>query len=433
MNIKYSVLYFTWKVCPYKARKGLFFMSMIVARMQKMKAENLVGIGNHNQRKTKNHSNPDIDTSLSKLNYDLVDRTQNYKTDIENFINENKSTTRAVRKDAVLVNEWIISSDKDFFDNLTESEIENFFERSKDYFAEKFGEKNIRYATVHLDESTPHMHMGIVPFDKDNKLSAKRVFNRQALRDVQEELPKYLQDFQFEIARGQKGSERKNLTVPEFKKLKEEELEIKKELQIKKDELIAYTKENQIDKKLDITPIKEMEDIEIETDEKTLFGKNKTEIVRQWTGNIILSENDYLKLNKEIKKGKKTEGRLAAILETDVYQENKELKNELKDQIDKNDKDIDDYNDLVKRYNNLYEENTSLKSQIGDLKEEIKLIYQSTKRFLKDRISDFKAFKEVFKELADNISNISREKGLDSSFKKEFDRENKKKQTRGIR
>ncbi|EGQ1338893.1 plasmid recombination protein, partial [Staphylococcus aureus] len=90
-------------------------MSMIVARMQKMKAENLVGIGNHNQRKTKNHSNPDIDTSLSKLNYDLVDRTQNYKTDIENFINENKTTTRAVRKDAVLVNEWIISSDKDFF------------------------------------------------------------------------------------------------------------------------------------------------------------------------------------------------------------------------------------------------------------------------------------------------------------------------------
>ena len=407
-------------------------MSMIVARMQKMKAENLVGIGNHNQRKTKNHSNPDIDTSLSKLNYDLVDRTQNYKTDIENFINENKTTTRAVRKDAVLVNEWIISSDKDFFDNLTESEIENFFERSKDYFAEKFGEKNIRYATVHLDESTPHMHMGIVPFDKDNKLSAKRVFNRQALRDVQEELPSYLQELGFEIERGQKGSERKNLTVPEFKKLKEEEREIKKELQIKKDELMAYTKENKIDKEIDITPIKEMEDVEIETDEKSLFGITKTKTVRQWTGNIVLSEKDYLKLRQKVNKGKQAEGKLEAILETDVYQENKELKNELKDQIDKNDKDIDDYNDLVKRYNNLYEENTSLKNQIGDLKEEIKLIYQSTKRFFKDRISDFKAFKEVFKELADSISNISREKGLDSSFKKEFDRENKKKRTKGM-
>lgn len=407
-------------------------MSMIVARMQKMKAENLVGIGNHNQRKTKNHSNPDIDTSLSKLNYDLVDRTQNYKTDIENFINENKSTTRAVRKDAVLVNEWIISSDRDFFKDLSDREIENFFERSKDYFAEKFGEKNIRYATVHLDESTPHMHMGIVPFDDENKLSAKRVFNRQALRDVQEELPKYLQDFQFEIERGQKGSERKNLTVPEFKKLKEEEKEIKKELQIKKDELIAYTKENNINEKIDITPKKEMEDVEIETDEKTLFGKNKTKIVRQWTGNIILTEKDYLKLNEEIKKGKKTEGKLEAILETDLYQENKELKNELKNQKNKNNKDIDDYNDLVGRYNDLHEENKSLRSQISDLKEEIKLVYQSTKKFLKDRTSDLKGFKEVFKALVDSISFNSREKGLDSNFKKEFDKENKKNRTRGM-
>ncbi|MDN8960461.1 hypothetical protein Q0P93_14290, partial [Staphylococcus aureus] len=170
------------------------------------------------------------------------------------------------------------------------------------------------------------------------------------------------------------GSERKNLTVPEFKKLKEEEREIKKELEIKKDELMAYTKENKIDKEIDITPIKEMEDVEIETDEKSLFGITKTKTVRQWTGNIVLSEKDYLKLRQKVNKGKQAEGKLEAILETDVYQENKELKNELKDQIDKNDKDIDDYNDLVKRYNNLYEDNTSLKNQIGDIIEEIKLI-----------------------------------------------------------
>ena len=36
-------------------------MSMVVARMQKMKAPNLIGLGNHNQRKTDNHSNKDID------------------------------------------------------------------------------------------------------------------------------------------------------------------------------------------------------------------------------------------------------------------------------------------------------------------------------------------------------------------------------------
>ena len=42
--------------------------------------------------------------------------------------------------------------------------------------------------------------MGIVPFDEDKKLSAKRVFNREALRNVQEDLPKNdFEDFTKEI------------------------------------------------------------------------------------------------------------------------------------------------------------------------------------------------------------------------------------------
>ena len=42
-------------------------MSFVVARMQKMKAGNLVGIGNHNQRKTESHSNKEIDVSKDLL------------------------------------------------------------------------------------------------------------------------------------------------------------------------------------------------------------------------------------------------------------------------------------------------------------------------------------------------------------------------------
>lgn len=90
-------------------------MSFAVARMQKVKSGNLVGVGNHNQRNTDNHSNKDIDVERSHLNYDLVNRTENYKRDIEQFINDNKSSSRAVRKDAVLINEWIITSDNPFF------------------------------------------------------------------------------------------------------------------------------------------------------------------------------------------------------------------------------------------------------------------------------------------------------------------------------
>ncbi|WP_202976880.1 MULTISPECIES: plasmid recombination protein [Bacteria] len=54
-------------------------------------------ITNEKLTKTDNHSNKEIDVSRSHLNYDLVDRTYNYKTDIERYINENKSSPRAIR------------------------------------------------------------------------------------------------------------------------------------------------------------------------------------------------------------------------------------------------------------------------------------------------------------------------------------------------
>ena len=243
-------------------------MSMVAARMQKMKAGNLTGIGNHNQRKTENHSNPDIDIDRSNLNYELVHQTENYKTDIQAFINENKASSRAIRKDAVLVNEWIITSDTNFFEALSPEQTKFFFEEAKDYFADRFGEQNIRYATVHLDETTPHMHLGVVPFDEDYKLSAKTVFNRPVLREIQEDLPKVLQTAGFDIERGRKGSEQKNLTVPEYKAMKKEQEEIEKKVQQKKEELSAYQKETKKEYPLAILPMKENKMVDVETGER---------------------------------------------------------------------------------------------------------------------------------------------------------------------
>ena len=64
------------------------------------------------------------------------------------------------------------------------------------------------YANVHLDETTPHMHMGIVPM-KDGKLTSKTVFNRETLKRIQEEFPKHLQEKGFDIERGEENSQRK--------------------------------------------------------------------------------------------------------------------------------------------------------------------------------------------------------------------------------
>ena len=62
-----------------------------------------------------------------------------------------------------MCNEWIITSDKAFFENMSSDQIKDFFETAKNFFAERYGNSNIAYAMVHLDESTPHMHLGLVP------------------------------------------------------------------------------------------------------------------------------------------------------------------------------------------------------------------------------------------------------------------------------
>lgn len=396
-----------------------------------MKADNLVGIGNHNQRKTENHSNKDIDVKRSHLNYDLVEgRTENYKTDIQEFIDENKSTSRAVRKDAVLINEWIITSDRKFFENLSDEDTKKFFITAKEYFEENFGEENIRYATVHLDESTPHLHMGIVPFDKDKKLSAKRVFNREALRNVQEDLPKLLQEKGFDIERGLEGSDRKNLTVPEFKKLKEAEKEIERAIDRKKNELKAYTQENNISNKIDVNITRETKDVKVPSGEKFL-GHEFTKTVQKTTGNLIISETDFKKLDQALKHGRIKEEQLNKILNTDIHKENKGLKDTVKELKAKTNDVIDDYNSLVKDYNSLIDENKGLRATISDLREEIRLIYISTKEFLKDRTSDLQTFKSAFKDLIHTITNKIGNSSLENNFQKEYRKETRQ-QSRGM-
>lgn len=359
------------------------YMSFVVARMQKMKSGNLVGVGNHNQRNTDNHSNKDIDVERSYLNYDLVNRTENYKRDIEQFINDNKSSSRAVRKDAVLINEWIITSDNQFFKDKDDKEIKDFFEQSKDYFAEKFGDENIRYAQVHLDETTPHMHLGIVPFNAEKRLSAKTLFNRQALQAVQDELPKYLNERGFELERGEKGSERKNLTVPEYKKAKDELKEMTTTLEQRKSEVLALSN--------DKTPTINKESLDLKDETKTVkvpsgetigIGKLRHEFTKneeRKTGNVIIPESKLNALIQGYEDLYKSNEQLKKYAETDLPKRIDYVKGKYKEVVR-------DYNDLADRFNNNLEKIDSLEKENKSLKNEIKGIYRGFNQFMENTL-----------------------------------------------
>ena len=192
-------------------------MSYAICRMQKMKSHDLKGMQFHNQRERESKTNPDIDKDRIHLNYDLVNAEKiDYNKQVKEIIESQKTGTRKTRKDAVLVNELLVTSDRGFFDGLDPNEQKRFFEESYKLFSERYGEQNIAYATVHNDEKTPHLHLGVVPM-KDGKLQGKYVFDRNELRWIQDEFPKHLQKQGFDVERGEKGSDREHLTTQEFK------------------------------------------------------------------------------------------------------------------------------------------------------------------------------------------------------------------------
>ena len=130
---------------------------------------------------------------------------------------------------------------KIFFDNLTPEDERKFFEKSLEFTQEYFGEKNIFSAIVHKDETTPHMHVNLVPITKNGKLSAKEVIgNRKDLEQMQDKYFEKISKTFPELERGKKKEITNKLhkSLEEFKKETAEKaqdynykLEEKKEIQ----------------------------------------------------------------------------------------------------------------------------------------------------------------------------------------------------------
>ena len=102
-------------------------MSYMVCHFGKYKSGNVFGLQKHNQRENENYSNIDIDKARTPLNYDLVNQGNiNYLKRVKSIIEANRASERAIRKDATVYCECIISSDSDFFENLTEDKQKEF-------------------------------------------------------------------------------------------------------------------------------------------------------------------------------------------------------------------------------------------------------------------------------------------------------------------
>ena len=142
------------------------------------------------------------------------------------------------RKDAVVMNSFVLGSDKTFFDGLAKVEQYNFFSDCYKFFAERYGEENVIAAVVHNDESTPHMHLNLMPVTKDGRLCSKELFDKNKLRELQTVFYSAVGK-KYGLQRGKEGSQRKHLSTAEFKakKIIEQAESLRQESQVYADAL----------------------------------------------------------------------------------------------------------------------------------------------------------------------------------------------------
>lgn len=197
-------------------------MGFAVVHMMKIGKGSVRGIQSHNQREKDPHTNSDIDKTRTKENYDLLGSHLNYHREINDRIKQLAGSTKTVRKDAVVLCNFIITSDEHTMKNLPLEKQRAFFEDSVNFFAERYGRDRLVNATVHMDETTPHMHIGLVPITKDGRLSAKSIFTRTELKDLQTDFAREV-GFRYGLERGIEGSDRMHLSEQQFKAQQAEE------------------------------------------------------------------------------------------------------------------------------------------------------------------------------------------------------------------
>lgn len=336
-------------------------MSYSILRVAKVKGSvNTRGLQRHNQRENENYNNKDINHEETYRNYDLIN-TQNidYQQVIDETINTNYVANRKIRSDAIRHVDGLITSDKEFFEGMDDSEIKSFFEDSLKFLENEYGKENMLYATVHLDERVPHMHFGFVPLTDDGRLSAKeRLGNKKALTELQDRFNVYMNDRGHDMERGtsKQVTEREHRQMDQYKKDTEfyqQELEdVKSELQKAKTDLQD-----------EIEYIRSVGSFDYEDERKGLFGG------REETGRKIVSADEFERLKKTISSAERIIDDYETLKNQDLYKENQKL---LKDNSFQNRRaqewqnkalEYDGENDRLERENRSLREDLSLSEE----------------------------------------------------------------------
>lgn len=85
------------------------------------------------------------------------------------------------RKDAVLAVEYVMTASPQWWKSASQEDQTSFFTQAHKWLADKYGTDRIVTATIHRDETSPHMTAFVVPLTPDGRLSAKEFIGNKTM------------------------------------------------------------------------------------------------------------------------------------------------------------------------------------------------------------------------------------------------------------
>ncbi|MDM0947584.1 MobV family relaxase, partial [Clostridium perfringens] len=128
-------------------------------------------------------SNNEIDKNRTHLNYDLVQNELNLYQRVKQRVEEVRPVSR-VQKNSVVDYSNIITVPQDQFKEWGIDKSKEYLKEVYNYFCKEFGKENVVSAKVHLDETTPHMHLHFVPVSEEGKLQARKVMTPKRINSI---------------------------------------------------------------------------------------------------------------------------------------------------------------------------------------------------------------------------------------------------------
>ena len=181
----------------------------------KVKLNGIMGMQHHLIDRNRVKTNPDIDLTRSRLNYFIEGLTaENLNSRVKARIKQLNLKKRP-RSDAVGLEDIVIKASPDFMLNIDAEIRENYFADALHFLQKRYGKENVMYCQCHLDESSPHIHVGIIPITSDGRLSAKSLFSPKTLEQLQTDFHRDVSS-RYGLERGESHA-KKYLPIQKFK------------------------------------------------------------------------------------------------------------------------------------------------------------------------------------------------------------------------